>query len=241
MTYQGTRARAADDESARVFEVSKVRLAADGNVREVLWAEVDGRSDHDVSARVLAPVADVVDAIHGGARVAAVFSQPGGQLPERWFAVVEHVDGSVTVGFEGKPSPGRELADMARLDDAAAPAEVSPANTPRFRDKATKVFAVSKVELDADGRVIAVLWGRVDTAKNAWATEEVLAPVADVVQALRAGAQVFALFPSAHGHLPDRRFVVVDYDDGRQTVALDGPTAHEREIHDIDRLDAAVR
>jgi hypothetical protein len=35
MTYQGTRARPADDESARVFEVSGIRLAADGRVSHV--------------------------------------------------------------------------------------------------------------------------------------------------------------------------------------------------------------
>jgi hypothetical protein len=35
--------------------------------------------------------------------------------------------------------------------------------------------------------------------------------------------------------------VTADYDDGRQTIVLEGRTAHEREIHDMDRLDAAVR
>ena len=104
-----------------------------------------------------------------------------------------------------------------------------------------KTFAVSKVELDADGRVVAVLWGRVDTAKNAWATDEAVAPVAEVVRALHAGDPVFALFPSAHGHVPDRQFVPVDYDEGRQTIVLDGPATHEREIHDMDRLDTATR
>jgi hypothetical protein len=99
-------------------------------------------------------------------------------------------------------------------------------------------YAVSKVELDGDGRVIAVLWGRVDTFKNTWATPEVVAPVADAVHALNAGDRVFALFPSVHGHLPERRFVVADYDDGRQTIVLDGPATHEREIHDMDRLSA---
>jgi hypothetical protein len=39
MTYQGTRARAADDESKRVFEVSKIRLAADGRISDVMGAE----------------------------------------------------------------------------------------------------------------------------------------------------------------------------------------------------------
>ena len=55
--------------------------------------------------------------------------------------------------------------------------------------------------------------------------------------ALHAGDQLFALLPSIHGHLPDRQFVVADYDGGRKTIVLDGPTAYEREIHDMDRLD----
>ena len=69
--------------------MSEIRLAADGRVSHVLWGEVDAPSDHDVSARVVAPVADVVDAIHGGARVAAVFATVHSALPERFFVVAE--------------------------------------------------------------------------------------------------------------------------------------------------------
>jgi len=97
-------------------------------------------------------------------------------------------------------------------------------------------FAVSKVGLDADGRVIRVLWGRVGTLRNAWSMSEVMAPVSEAVNALDAGDQVFALFPSIHGRLPDRRFIVADHDGGLKTIVLDGPTAHEREIHDMDRI-----
>jgi hypothetical protein len=100
-----------------------------------------------------------------------------------------------------------------------------------------RFFAVSKVHLDADGRITDVQWGQVDTGKNTWATPETVAPVAAAVAALRAGDQVFALFPSLHGHLPERRFVVADYDGGRNTVVLDGPAVSEREVHDMDRLD----
>jgi hypothetical protein len=240
MTYQGTRARAADDESARVFEVSKVRLAADGRISQVLWAEINARSDHDVSLRVLAPVAEVIDAIHGGARVAVVFAQPDSRKPERFFVVVNHDDGRETIGFDGEASPGREFGDIETLDDAANSPAAAPAGTARAGRQKTKTLAVSKVELDADGRVVAVLWGRVDTAKNAWASTEVVAPVAEVVRALRAGDPVFALFPSTHGHVPERRFMAADYDDGRQTIVLEGPATHEREIHDMDRLGAVA-
>jgi hypothetical protein len=98
-------------------------------------------------------------------------------------------------------------------------------------------FAVSKVQLDPAGRITAVQWGRVDTRNNAWASSEVSVPVAAAVDALRAGDQVFALFPSTHGHLPDREFTVADYDGGRETIVLRGPTAFEREVHDMDRMD----
>ena len=98
------------------------------------------------------------------------------------------------------------------------------------------VHAVSKVRLDKDGRVSAVWWGRVDTQRNEWAEPECEALVAEVVRALLSGDAVYALFPATHGHLPDRRFVVVDYDNGWQSIALEGATTHEREVHDMDRL-----
>ena len=95
------------------------------------------------------------------------------------------------------------------------------------------VFAVSRVLLDKDGRVTAVHWGRVDTRITRWATAEAAAPVADVVRALHAGAQVFA---SEHGHLPDRRFIAVAYDNGWESIARDGPTTHARGVHDMVRM-----
>jgi len=100
-----------------------------------------------------------------------------------------------------------------------------------------KVFAVSKVRLDKDGRVTDVYWGEVDTAKNDWAGPEKVAPVIDAVRAIHDGHAVFALFPSTHGHLPDRRFMVVDYDSGWETISLDGPPTLEREVHDMARID----
>lgn len=99
-----------------------------------------------------------------------------------------------------------------------------------------KTWAVSKVRLDAGGRIGAVFWGEVDTRRNDWAGAETEAPCVAAVEALQRGDAVFALFPSTHGHVPDRRFVVADYDDGRRTIVLDGPATHEREVHDMDRL-----
>ena len=116
MTYQGERARPMANESGRVFEVSKVRIGADGHVSDVLWGEVDGTSDRNVSARFVVTAADVVDAIHDGAKVAAVF-QSEDPLPERAFVVVEHEDGRECIALDGEDSPGRNVTNLANLDD----------------------------------------------------------------------------------------------------------------------------
>jgi hypothetical protein len=73
MTYQGELSRPLACESGRCFEVSKVRIGPDGHVSDVLWGEVDAGADRAVGARVLATAAEVVDAIHDGAQVKAVF------------------------------------------------------------------------------------------------------------------------------------------------------------------------
>ncbi|MEO6973297.1 MAG: hypothetical protein ABI135_07765 [Rhodoferax sp.] len=117
MTYQGERARPMASESRCTFEVSKVRIGADGHVSDVLWGEVGGKTDQDVGARVVVPVADVVDAIHDGAQVAAAFPALKGHVTERLFVVVERADGRECITLDGLPSPGRNLADMLKLDD----------------------------------------------------------------------------------------------------------------------------
>jgi hypothetical protein len=141
-------------------------------------------------------------------------------------------------GLHRVPPPSRDamtgvqaVTPIASLHQLDAHWDVKPAHA-RMR-----TYAVSRVQLDPDGRIIAVLWGPVDTARNAWAQPELVAPVAAVVEALRSGDQVFALFPSTHGHMPERRFVVADYDGSRDTIVLFGPAAPDREVHDMDHLD----
>ncbi len=116
MTYQGARARPMDSESGRYFEVSKVRIGPDGHVSDVMWNEVDASSDRGVGEGVVANAAEVVDAIHDGAQVAAIFPA-GNHLPERSFVIVLHEDGRECIAFDGEPATGRNLADIARLDD----------------------------------------------------------------------------------------------------------------------------
>jgi hypothetical protein len=106
-----------DNENQRVFEVSKVRIGVDGHVSDVPWTDVNGKFDQDVSARIVAPVADVVDAIHDGAQVVKLFSSSKEQLPERAFVIVAHENGRECIAFYDLPSPGRNLADIASLDN----------------------------------------------------------------------------------------------------------------------------
>lgn len=77
MTYQGERSRPMASEGGRLFEVSKVRIGLDGHVSDLLRGEVDAGSDRAVGARVVATAAEVVDAIHDGAQVEAVFAAKG--------------------------------------------------------------------------------------------------------------------------------------------------------------------
>lgn len=87
--------------------------------------------------------------------------------------------------------------------------------------EARRVFAVSEVRIDADGRVSDVLWTEVGGPPDQEAGARALAPVADVVDALRDGAQVLAVFPASKGKLPDRALVVVEYEDGMESIAFD--------------------
>lgn len=240
MTYRGERSRELATEQGRVFEVSKVRLAADGHVLDVLWGEVNSASGLDVGAEVQATAAEVIDAIHDGAGVVALFEASEPHLRKRAFVITLQQDGRERIAFEGPQLPGRELVDLIRFEplDAGSAGHRYSSSPPHSATR-EPIHAVSKVRLDADGRITEVLWGKVGPTRNDWATPEVVAPVGKVVDALLAGHQVFALFPSLHGHLPDRQFVVADYGGGRRTIVLAGPTAYEREVHDMDRLAAA--
>ena len=117
MTYQGERARPMASEKGRTFEVSKIRLDKDGHVSEVLWGEVNPGSDLDVGLPVRAAVAEVVDAIHDGAQVTALFVSEKVSLPDRQFTVFKHHDGREGIALQEPGAAGRQLADMVALDD----------------------------------------------------------------------------------------------------------------------------
>ncbi|MBC7991400.1 MAG: hypothetical protein H7Y19_17720 [Luteimonas sp.] len=99
------------------FAVSKIRLDCDGNVAKVYWSVVDLSSNEQVSAEVLAPVREVVDAIQAGDDVVALFdSNMPARLQERRFVVVQRGDGPKSVGLRGPTIPMQELCDMQKLD-----------------------------------------------------------------------------------------------------------------------------
>ncbi len=242
MTYQGARSRPAQSETKRFFSVSKVRLDAEGFATQVLWSEVDSKSNLDVGNPVVVPVGEVVDALREGAQVRVAFLPPHTQLPDQTLEVVGRANGSETVALAKRPglAPAllASLHDIAALGDRAQPKKTLSGFSSHRR--AHGVYAVSKVGLDPDGRITHVRWGRVDTAKNQWIGTETVVPAADAVAALRAGDQVFALFASANGHMPERQFTSVDYEDGRQTIVLQGAPIAGHEIHDMDRLTDTV-
>ena len=104
------------------------------------------------------------------------------------------------------------------------------------RHAAVTVYAVSKISLDPEGRVTEVLWGQVDTVRNDWSTDEATAPVREVVDAIHGGAAVYALFPSATGHVPERRFDVIEHEDGTETIAIGASPDTSRGLGDMDRM-----
>jgi hypothetical protein len=103
-------------------------------------------------------------------------------------------------------------------------------------DDAVTFYAVSQVRLDGRQRVSEVVWGQVDTAENKWTTDELRAPVADVVAAIHNGDPVFALFSGAHGHAPQRRFVAVEHDSGEESIALEGEPRTSPTLAAMDRI-----
>lgn len=218
--------------------MSQIRLDEAGFATHALWSEVDSKSNFDVGDRVVVPIGDVIDALRDGAQVSVALLLPYTHLPPQTLEVVDRADGSETVALTKRsglgPALRGSLHDIAALADYPPPKKTLSSFSSHRR--AHGVHAVSKVRLDLDGRITHVQWGRVDTARNQWMGAEAVAPVADAVAALQAGDQVFALFPSIGGHLPERQFASVEYDDGRQTVVLQGAPIAGHEVHDMDRL-----
>lgn len=101
---------------------------------------------------------------------------------------------------------------------------------------AVTFYAVSKLRLDARERVTEVVWGQIDPAGNQRATDELRAPVADVVTAIHNGDPVFALFAGTDGHAPQRRFVATEHLDGEESIALEAAPGARLDLDAMDRI-----
>ena len=115
MTAKGTHERIQAKESVRTFAVSALSLDAADHVVEVLWAEVNEKSNLGTSTAVRAPASEVIAAIHAGERVLAVFPKTHGHRPDRSFVIREQRHGGETLALEGSNALDRELGDLAAL------------------------------------------------------------------------------------------------------------------------------
>lgn len=99
------------------YAVSRLRLGAHQRVVAVVWGQVDPVSNRWTTDETLAPVSDVVMAIHNGDPVFALFPGVDGHAPQRRFVAVEHDDGEESVVLEGPAGSGPGLETMDRVAD----------------------------------------------------------------------------------------------------------------------------
>lgn len=100
-----------------VFAISKVRLDGAGDVSEVTWGVVDIKSNSWVSPEVKASAAEVLEAIHKGDHVAALFPGEGGYKPEGQFVAVSDGEAGERLVLEGPEHTPLRISDMDRLGD----------------------------------------------------------------------------------------------------------------------------
>ena len=103
-------------EPVTFYAVSRVRLDGRQRISEVTWGQIDPANNRWATDERRAGVADVVDAIHNGDPVFALFRGDDGHAPQGRFIVVEHVDGQESIAFEGGGAIP-ELDSMDRIVD----------------------------------------------------------------------------------------------------------------------------
>ena len=99
-------------------------------------------------------------------------------------------------------------------------------------------YAVSQVRLDDRQRVSEVVWSQIDSVSNRRVTDETHAPVADVVGVIYNGDAVFAIFRGQDAHVPQRRFIVAEHDDGNWSIVLEGVAGPAPDLGAMNRIDA---
>jgi hypothetical protein len=98
-----------------VYAVSRVRLDNEGRVTTVLWGQVDTKSNRWVTDEEEASAAEVLEAIHSGDQVVALFPTMHGHVPGRAFVAVDSKSGDEAIVLDGPATNGRELFDMDKF------------------------------------------------------------------------------------------------------------------------------
>jgi hypothetical protein len=72
MTYRSPTSSTGRWRKTEFISVSEISLNSAGWATEVLWCEANAKSDDEVVAPVVVPVAEVLDAIHDGVHMATI-------------------------------------------------------------------------------------------------------------------------------------------------------------------------
>jgi hypothetical protein len=120
MPFQGACALLSKPEQVSVFLVAKLRSDPRGRIESVLLTEMDRRTRMLLSAEEV-PVSEVIDLIHSGHSVCAMFASRQEREVDRRFAVALAGDGQETIVLDGPATPGRELRDIVGYNEHQPP------------------------------------------------------------------------------------------------------------------------
>ena len=105
-----------------------------------------------------------------------------------------------------------------------------------------RVFLISKIHLNQDGKPTHVLWGEVNPKSNLGVSDQRVVPVAEVIDAIHDGASVKATFLPPRERTPNYEFIVMESAQGEESLALATPhslTETPVSLQEIARLDEA--
>lgn len=96
------------------------------------------------------------------------------------------------------------------------------------------VYAVTEVKLDeSNGRVIQAKMGAVIVRNKEWMSAPEVVDVIAVVNAIRAGDDVFTIFRIGGHPVPGPKLKVITYPEGVEGVVIDGPETPNMTLQDL--------
>jgi hypothetical protein len=99
-----------------------------------------------------------------------------------------------------------------------------------------RFFSITQIRLDPAGHPTHVLWGEVNAKSGLDAGAQMVAAVADVVDAIQDGATVAAVFLPPKARLPEHVFVATERADGSGTIALARPGLPAAALASLDEV-----